>query len=274
MADKDAVEGQGKSPKIILGDMTDQSQSIVEAFEANLESVTRLSNFDGIVIDFVSASILKRDRYLKEALKSRETNYPERFSGARIVKQLEKLRENEALRPEYSLIFNQCIVLLVSYFASSLHDLFRYFFQMRVESENAGKILKEGLKVSFGQLQELDWDVKSNAADLFLTSQDISFQDMKSVYRSFNQWLGFGRERDVVTDRIIVAQAARHCIVHAGGVASERTIGQIRGCVCDDVLPGMETGSAIATSPSDISTVSQAMKTYIKELRLGLLECV
>jgi hypothetical protein len=254
--------------------MKDQSQSIVEAFEANLESVTRLSNFDGIVIEYVSASILERDRQLKEVLKSRGMGYPERFSGARVVKQLEKLRENEALRSEYSLIFNQCIVLLVSYFASSLHDLFRYFFQARVESENAGKILTEGLKVSFGQLQELDWDVRSNAADLFLTSQDISFQDMKSVYRSFKQWLGFGRERDLVTDRIIVAQAARHCIVHAGGVANERTVGQTRSCKCDDVLPGLTKGVAVATSPSDISIISQAMKTYINELRLGLLQCV
>lgn len=252
--------------------MKDRSQSIVEAFEANLESVTRLSNFDGTVIEYVSTSILERDRKLIEALESRGTRYPERLRGARIVDQLRRLRENEALRAEYSLIFNQCIVLLVSYFASSLHDLFRHFFQVKVESENAGKILKEALKVNFGQLRELDWDVRSNAADLFLTSQEISFQDMQSVYRSFSQWLGFGRTRDVVTDRIIVAQAARHCIVHAGGVANERTMSQIRGCACVDVLSGMAKGSAVSAGPSDISTVRDAMRIYIKELRTGLLE--
>lgn len=254
--------------------MSEGSSAIVASFEANLESVARLSNFDKIVIDFATASIRGRDAKFREALKSKGTGYPERYSGERLIVQLEQLRDNERLRPDYSLMFKQCIVLQVSYFASALHDLFRYFFQRRIETGEANPILQEVIKISFGQLQEVGWDVRGNAADIFLGSRDISFQDMKSVKRSFKKWLGFGRDRDIVTDRIIVAQAARHCIVHAGGVANERTAGQIRGCTCDDVLPDLEVGELVEATPDDIARVGDAMQTYFNELRTGLLECV
>ena len=253
--------------------MGEGSQSIVESFRANLGSVKRLSNFDEIVIEIATSSITKRDQALADALRPRGVNIPERLSGARIVTQLENLRENQSLRQEYSVMFNQCIVLQVSYFASSLHDLFRYFFQRRIEEGGTSEILKEELKVSFGQLNDLGWDVKANAADLFLSARDLSFQDMQSVTRSFSKWLGFSRPRDSATNTIIVGQAARHCIVHTGGRVSSRMLSQIRDCTDAEIFPNLREGALIISQPCDIALLSKAMDLYMTELSEGLSMC-
>jgi hypothetical protein len=246
------------------------ADEILASFDANREAVRRLTRIDEGVIQFAVEHIRAHEKQLKAALSDLGKRLPERLSGERTIRMLEQVRENKSLQPEYEIMFNQAVVLLVSHFASALHDLFRYFFQLRITEGRAEAALSEEIKISFRRLRELDWDVRSNAADLFLSTQDISFQDMQSVSRSFKKWLGFAVTRDECTNNIILGQAARHAIVHAGARTDERLVSQVRGAAPRKLKPEVEIGTPLSFTPAEIEILAESMRSYLKLLRDGV----
>jgi hypothetical protein len=82
--------------------------------------VYELLDFDRFVIDHVVGGL--------EAL-ARQLEDDGRNSAAMLVRNrvsgLQNVRRSDSLRPRYQTIFNQCVVLLVSYFGSSVGGVFR-----------------------------------------------------------------------------------------------------------------------------------------------------
>jgi hypothetical protein len=246
------------------------ADEVLASFAANAEAVKRLARIDELVIQFAVEQIRARDTALLAALQNMEKRLPERLSGERTVANLQRIRDNQSLRAEYEVMFNQAVVLLVSHFASALHDLFRFFFQLRVADGRSEAASKEEVRVTFQRLAEMNWDVRGNAADLFLSARDISFQDMQSTVRSFRKWLGYAPARDHVTNDVILGQAARHAIVHSEGVADDRFIGQVRNAAPRTLKPAVQLGEPLVFSAEEICALATSMTSYLTDLRSGV----
>ena len=106
--------------------------SPLETFESNLQSVHKLMNFDRDVQDLAITQI----KELHDNLVNFHKITNDQLNGKRTLDILEGIRENDSLRPRYKAIFNQAIVLLVSYFGSALSDCFRFAMQNAVELQD------------------------------------------------------------------------------------------------------------------------------------------
>lgn len=90
------------------------------SFSANALEVDRLLTFDSLIID-VAVDALKQ---IEAALEDRNLHSVLPLVRNRATL-LSNVAESESLRPQYAAMFNQCVVLLVSYFGAAAHTLFR-----------------------------------------------------------------------------------------------------------------------------------------------------
>jgi hypothetical protein len=168
-------------------------------------------------------------------------------------------------------MFNQAVVLLVSYFAAALHDLFRTAVAARLLLDDVDSpLMREELKLSFRKIRERGWDLRAIAADLLVEQKDLTFQDMKSTAEAFRVYVGIRIKRDEKVNNIIVAQASRHVIVHAGHQVTQRMLHQIRDCQPRKLKPSLELGTLVQFSPDEIDIVANSMKDYVGEVAASL----
>lgn len=119
----------------------------IDTFDQNIKAVMRLINFDRDVQDMA----IEHLENLHTSLVKVQRIQNEQLNGKRILEILRGIRTNDSLRPRYQLIFNQAVVLLVSYFGSAVGSLFR----LAVEQAIAGadkRVLSEELNVEVEEL--------------------------------------------------------------------------------------------------------------------------
>lgn len=236
--------------------------SVLVAFERHVESVHRLMNFDRDVLAHAIEAI--------EALQERLTQHHKldnpHLSAARTLQILRGYREHDSLRPRYKTIFNQALVLLVSYFGSAVHDAFRAGVSAALASENDSPLLREQLKISFAELKEANFELRTRAPDLLVNAKDISFQDMKSIARAFKENLGVEIERTATVNEIILAQACRHVIVHNGAVTDEALVRQLSGAHPRALKPRLVAGEVVEFTPEEVMSAAEAMIRYLGDL--------
>ncbi len=233
---------------------------IVDQFNINVKSVYELANFDRVVLDFVINLILSQKNV--QGVNRLQINAAENAAKA-----LENVRDHNSLRSKYQTVFNQCLVLLVSYFGLAINDMFnRYlteFLKQGLRLPNCGK---EEIKVSLTELEAINYDVLGNIGELVVSSKDISFQDMQSIPRAFRDWLGYEPKQDQDVNNIIVGQACRHVIVHSGSVVNKRLLNQIRNATPRELKPTFNENELLQFSPDEIEIVGKSMIRYIEKL--------
>jgi hypothetical protein len=240
----------------------DTPEQIAEAFRANLVGVRKLIDFDRDVLDLTIKQIADLHDRLK---KHQHIDNPD-LNGGKILQFVSNIRIHDSLRTRYQTIFNQAIVLLVSYFASALGDIFRYGLSVRMERDDGGKLLDEELKLTIGELRERDWDLKDSAPDLLIAKRDLSFQDMGAIHRAFDQYLNVSLVQDRRVNNIILTQACRHVIVHAGAAISGRLVKQVSKAVPRDLKPDLRVGEAVQFTPEEVIDACENMLGYIDDL--------
>jgi hypothetical protein len=236
--------------------------SVVAQFQKHVESVERLMNFDRDVLSFAIDAIEKLEVRLTQ---HHRLDNPHLSAGT-TLKMLRGYREHDSLRPRYETIFNQALVLLVSYFGSSVHDLFREGVNESLTTGKDTALLKEQVKLSLSELREAEFDLRDMAADLLVNAKDISFQDMKSIARAFRDHLNVTIQWDQVVNEIILAQACRHVIVHAGGIVNAQTMRQVSVAKPRQLKPALELGKPVQFSVHEIQQVAASMGTYLKNI--------
>jgi hypothetical protein len=233
---------------------------IVEQFTVNVESVNELANFDRVVLDFAI--------HLVSSLKNVQgSNRLQINATENAAKALQNVRDHDSLRPKYQAVFNQCLVLLVSYFGSTINNLFNsYLTEFLKLGLTPISCKKEEIKVSFSDLETLNYDVLGNIGELVVSSKNISFQDMQSIARAFRDWLGHEPNQDQDVNNIIVGQACRHVIVHFGGVVNKRLLFQIRNAIPRDLKLNFVENELLQFSPDGIKVVGNSMIRYVEKL--------
>lgn len=240
----------------------------------NIDTVLRLLTFDRDIVD-VAVDVLRSvvDALEEKQLHSLTTRVANRAEA------LATLSANESLKPQYDAMFNQCVVLLVSYFGSGLHQLFRVSAAEALRRRAELPVRDAKLTVSWRSLEAEETDREALFADLLLAKEDISFQDMGSTTRAFADHLSVNVQRGAVTDNIILGQAARHAIVHAGARVDQRMVNQLRNVRARTLKPEVLVGEVLSFSPEEIVVLAHAMRAFVADLcqelddRFGIAAC-
>jgi hypothetical protein len=246
--------------------MKEATAPIEATFKQNVESVYRLMEFDNFLIEFCSGSFSR----LVDRLKNAGIDNAITASANKSLDQLKRVRENESLRSQYAEMFNQSLVLLVSYFGLTIRDLFKACFVVAIKSGELGKLQRHDVKIPLQELQLQGEDFAEKLAEIFVAQKDISFQDMQSISRSFKEYFGYEPARDKNVNNIILAQACRHAIVHSGASVDAKLLKQVNEAKPRDLKLSLTEGQKIQLEPDDIKSIGQSMLIYVNSLCTGL----
>jgi|GEM_PF-1328379 len=235
----------------------------LSTFKSNVAEVDRLINFDKEVLQVVTMTMEDLHSRLRQKFAD------ERLNGARALQVVKGIRNNETLRAKYQAIFNQAIVLLVSHFASALGEAFRSAVADHLESADAEKLFDEEIKLTVGEMRETDWNLKGSIADLLIAKHDFTFQDMASTVRAFKNFTSVLPVRDEVMNNIIMAQACRHVIVHAGGRIGEKMLKQVSGANPRTLKTTLIQGEVVNFSVEEVEAVKEDMLTFVERLSVS-----
>jgi hypothetical protein len=107
-----------------------------------------------------------------------------------IVQIIKTVRSNQSLRRYYEQMYNQCILLMVSYFAAAAREIFTDNLAMAISFDNA-TVLEEELRLTVEQFTTLDGDPNRYVGAALADTKDMSFQDMQSIDRGFRKYFDF-----------------------------------------------------------------------------------
>jgi hypothetical protein len=262
--------------------MTKTLSSAVTSFQTNAASVRKLLEFDQLVLEVAlrqlrsleKSTVSQWTRVLKRLGEMPEDSDDPKLSPVLSVKTtigvMERMHENQSLKPHYEVMINQGIVLLVSYFGSAVRDLSRAGVVQALSQGTHKDILQFKLSASAEELRDLDRPVIEFIADHIVESSDLSFQDMKSIGRIWKDYFGFDHARDSILNDIIAAQACRHAIVHSGLIADNRLIGQLKNATPRSIKPDLALGDRIQFTREEVGRAEAAMTTYIERAAADL----
>jgi len=243
--------------------MSPPLEQIVEGFEINAAGVRDLIDFDRQLLEFSADQMEQLSRSVPQAGLAQKIQ--------RTADILRGIRNNDSLKPRFQIIYNQAVVLLVSYFGSTVEDIFKLgVSQMLNGGATAAALRETELRLTFGDLEERGWELKESAAELLVEKKDLSFQDMQAIARAFREYLEIEVARGPWVDNVILAQACRHVIVHAGATATTRMIRQLRKADLRQLKPKIVVGQKIDFSPDEIVIVETSMLRYIHQLSASL----
>lgn len=237
-------------------------RTILSNFTQHVADVGRLIEFDREVMHLAISAVEDLHRNLVQ--KNKIEN--EQINGARTLQILKGIRDHGSLKPRYSLILNQAIVLLVSYFGSSVEDIFSSALTSAVRAGRSTRLMKEEMKITVGELIDLTANTDDALASLFIEKKDLSFQDMQAIHRAFRDYVGVELERDQTVNNIILAQACRHVIVHAGGEVTTRLVRQVSGANPRTLKTDIHNEQTIQFSVDEVQTVADSMNKYLTTL--------
>jgi hypothetical protein len=233
-----------------------------ETFATNVQSVLELQDFDKAIMEICVFGLQTTAEVIEDQY---GLFVPGTFLRERAAL-LERVREEKSLRPKYEAIFNQCVVLLVSHFASAVHGIFRAGVIAALRGHRSVPVVKHRLSVSWHALEQTQDGRERIFADLLIAQKDISFQDMNSIARAFKDHFGIHLERTPLTDDIILGQAARHVIVHAGGTIDERMIKQVADAQSRTLRPDLIDKTPLRFTRDEIDGLAKSMKAYLEML--------
>jgi hypothetical protein len=234
--------------------------SIATSFADNARDVERLIDFDRDVIDIMIMSL----DGLRKDVPPQFHSFAARID--RVAHVIRDIRNNESLKSKYETVCNQAVVLLVSHFASAVGDLFRKGISAAVDREGNDALLNEELKLTFRDMKDKSWNLKSAAGDLIIAKKDLTFQDMQSTVRAFDTYVGVQIQRGQRLNNIILGQAARHAIVHAGAIVTERMLRQVAGAAPRTLMQALQAGESLVFSKDDVLQLRDEMLSFVLDL--------
>lgn len=239
-----------------------QFQAILNNFDTNIEEVFKLLNFDRVILNLCISNL----ETLEEKLKAKQNISNPTYLPTKTITLLKNIHSNDSLKLQYKTIFNQTLVLLVSHFSSALHTMFKTLLKTVFDNSFDSKILKEEIKVSIEVLKDKHYDMSEYIADVLIAKKDYSFQDMQSTKRAFEECISYSPKKTEEVNNVILAQAARHAIVHSGAIADSKFIRQVSGASPRRIKQSVQEGMYISFSIEEIEIIAKSMKTYLTNL--------
>lgn len=237
----------------------------VDNFKQNVDSVHKLAEFDRVVLEFA----IQRLEKVEEVTNKSKIMNP-RMTVTKALDQLRNIRSNDSLRLRYEHIFNQCIVLLVSYFGVAVKDIFERGIGEMIREGQCDNLMNEEFKITAGELSEVGQDLHNHLGALLIRKKDISFQDMQSIARAFGSYCGYSPDKDEDVNNIIAGQACRHVIVHSGAVVTKKCVQQTSKVTPRTLKKTLVVGETVKFTVDEIRILSESMIRYVDGLVVAL----
>lgn len=241
---------------------------ILDTFKSNVDSVEKLVNFDREVL----AISIDNIRELNKLLRDKQKIDNPRLNGENTLRILESIRTNDSLKLKYSIINNQAVVLLVSYFSSAAADLFRQAAKFALMSKKEKSVISAEFKFKISELLEFSEAPEDYIGDLLISKVGISFQDMKSIQREFKKYFGIEIEKDAHVKNIILGHACRHTIAHEASIINKRVLNQVSNASPRELKPTLVLGEKVEFSQEEINVLAQSMIDYIQNIESKVSE--
>jgi hypothetical protein len=216
-------------------------QEIEAHFDKQLHTVDELITFDRFILDYCVQQIEILDDRLKNGVLKITNPY---YLAENTLKAIKNVRQNNSLRTHYNSMFNSCLVLQVSYFTSTIEDIFDCACFWLYSNKHRDDLNPEELK-------------KRN---------DIKYQNMGSIKKSFKNYLGIDIVNDSICNTIILAQLSRHAIVHSLALADDKFITNLANASPRDIKRDINRGEEILFSSTELDYVKLAMTQFISIL--------
>lgn len=242
--------------------MENKFRTILDTFQANVNAIKELMVFDRFILD-VAIKILE-DRI--ELLKTRHKFDNPNLTGENAIMALKNVRGHGSLKDKYEMMYNQCVVLLVAHFGSTIKELFRAYIDFMLTLNPPGPIGDQQIKISLAELQVIRAECTLSLGQYWLDHREISVQDMQSISRFMREYVGCAPEWDDCVNDIILAQAARHLIVHTDGKVNEQFLRQIGNVNAKSTAQTYALGEPILFEPHEVSRISDHMTEYLGKI--------
>lgn len=237
---------------------TPTPNSIISTFDKNLQGVLDLLSFDETLCSLVVNSL--------ESLKQSASQLVFKQKIDNLISGFRKVHEAKSLKPKFEAINNQCVVLLVSYFGSTLQDLFLCYLRERLLSDDPYHMDEKEIKVKIHELRKLLKESSELLPELVLENETISFQDMRSIVENFKKYFGVEIVRDSDLDNVLFAQAARHVIVHNGCVIDNKMVKQLKTASLRRIKPTIKPSETISFTQGEVNLIAESMARFLRAL--------
>ena len=244
----------------------EELKQISENFVKNLSSVNELLEFDQTILQFCILHL----EDLEEGLKKARIKNPF-FSVEKAIKALKEIKLHGSTKIKYQIITNQSLVLTVSHFASAIHDLFKCCINHAFKNNLSDHLDKEELKFSVKELANIGSNLEDQIGEIITQKNSISFQDMKSIKRSFKSYFNYHIEKTEHVNNIIYGQACRHAIVHNGAKVDSSLLNQLKAADPNDLNKVLKDKEEIHFSNEELKMVMDSMKSYLDDLMDGMI---
>jgi len=232
--------------------------SVQQAFSERAAGVIKLLEFDNLVLDHLVGGL----DGLVEELERKHFNSAAVVVGNRL-KHLKNIRATQSLRRTYGTIYNQCVVLLVSYFDATMGDLFRVAVASALRAGKDVPARERSVELNWRNLSEPGAPVEALIAERIVNEDDISFQDMQSTRRAFSKNLKLDLGRNEDANDIILGQAARNLMAHAGGKIDERFRNQVSKAHPRRLKAQFPSTKTIQFEPDEVRLLASSMTSFL-----------
>jgi hypothetical protein len=89
---------------------------------------------------------------------------------------------------------------------------------------------------------------------------------MQSICREFQSYFNIKIEKNELVDNIILAQAARHAIVHSLSIADEKFMNQISQSQARTLKKNISMNDELKFSPNEIEVIMSDMREFLKRI--------
>lgn len=240
--------------------MTSGIENALVTFSKNIEAVNQLADLDRGLIDQTIQQLRERDARLMSA----NVDNPRLLTGNTLAN-LENIRKNDSLRPGFQALVNQSVVLLASYFASGVSQLFRSAIVGALEHVPSKGLEQHELKFTVRDLKNMGGEIFEAIPDLIAEGPGMSFQDTKSIQRIFKDYLDVDIPRDEVTN-VSVELALRHVLVHNGGIVDRKCVRQTQESLPRTFRRHIKLGEAINFNTEEVRAIGATMIEYVQRL--------
>jgi hypothetical protein len=244
--------------------MASRIQNALVTFSKNIEAVNQLADLDRGLIDQTIQQLKERDARLKTA----KVDNPRLLAGNTLTN-LENIRRNDSLRPGFQAIVNQSAVLLASYFASGVSQIFRSAIAGALEHGPSKTLEQHELRFTVRDVKHMGGDIIDAIPDLIAEGPGMSFQDTKSIQRIFKDYLDIDIPRDEVTNDVSMELALRHVLVHNGGIVDRKCLRQTEESLPRTFRREIKLGQSINFNTEEVRAVAATMIEYVQRLANG-----
>ena len=235
---------------------------IEKSLANNIEGVYKLAEFDRVILDMAIDQL----KVLEQRLNKDHFIDNPQLTATNTRTTLENIRTNDSLKSRFEIINNQCVVLLVSLFASAIGEMYRLAIVVQAITGKSTKLNEEELKFSVEEIVDEEFDIRSRVGQLIADKKGVSFQDMKSIGRSFKDFFEIDVKKDKIVNNIIMAQAGRHVIVHERAAINDRILRQVSGASPRSLMPTLPTNGKLLFSVEDLHIIGDSMLEYFHSL--------